>query len=548
MPRFRDVTIRSKLYGLVICSTVGLAVVLGLAGWLLYNYRVNGPVYEVIIARKGALGELQPSSLNVGEAFLALYQVHNGADAAEINRFTARFRQLEKDYRERREYWLQHLAPGPMLSALSGPVHEPAAEFFRVADDEFLPLVAKTDRQGATAVLADKLRPLYEKQRQAIEAAVQEADKRTAEQEEEVRAHLRFWLTVMVVLGLVTLAAVGALGGLTAQAVVRSTRQLLRRVNELASGGGDLTARIPVQGRDEPGQVAEGINALLGKIQAVVQRVREASLQLLATASEIAATSRQQGGTVQGLSSATAQVAAAVQEISATSKELSGTMDEVKGRADQAAALATAGQSHLGDMESAIGQLIEATGSIAAKLAVIREKADGINMVVTTITKVADQTNLLSINAAIEAEKAGEYGRGFLVVAREIRRLADQTAVATLDIDTMVRQMQDAVSAGVMQVDKFSGEVRTGAGRVADLNGKTGQIISEVHGLRDRFKLVNEGMRNQSIGAAQISEAMGSMTANIRQTATALEEFNRATENLRGAVELLNQEVARFTV
>jgi methyl-accepting chemotaxis protein WspA len=169
-------------------------------------------------------------------------------------------------------------------------------------------------------------------------------------------------------------------------------------------------------------------------------------------------------------------------------------------------------------------------------------------MVVTTITKVADQTNLLSINAAIEAEKAGEYGRGFLVVAREIRRLADQTAVATLDIETMVRHMQDAVSAGVMQVDKFSGEVRAGASRVADLNGKTGQIIAEVDGLSDRFKLVNEGMRNQSIGAAQINEAMGSMTVNIRQTATALEEFNQATEHLRGAVELLNQEVARFTV
>ena len=84
-------------------------------------------------------------------------------------------------------------------------------------------------------------------------------------------------------------------------------------------------------------------------------------------------------------------------------------------------------------------QLVESTASVSAKLGMIREKADSINAVVTTITKVADQTNLLSINAAIEAEKAGEYGRGFLVVAREIRRLADQTAVATLDIETMVQ-------------------------------------------------------------------------------------------------------------
>ena len=97
-----------------------------------------------------------------------------------------------------------------------------------------------------------------------------------------------------------------------------------------------------------------------------------------------------------------------------------------------------------------------------AKLAVLNEKASNINQVVTTITKVADQTNLLSLNAAIEAEKAGEHGRGFAVVATEIRRLADQTAIASYDIEQLVKEMQSAVSAGVMGMDKFSEEVRRG--------------------------------------------------------------------------------------
>src|SRR4029077_12542563 len=149
---------------------------------------------------------------------------------------------------------------------------------------------------------------------------------------------------------------------------------------------------------------------------------------------------------------------------------------------------------------------------------------ENINLVVSTITKVADQTNLLSINAAIEAEKAGEYGRGFLVVAREIRRLADQTAVATLDIESMVRHMQDAVSAGVMQMDKFSGEVRQGLGRIQEIHGQTGQIIAEVQSLTALFEAVNEGMHQQSIGAQQISEAMSQMTESSRQTASSLEE------------------------
>src|ERR1700681_3630636 len=109
---------------------------------------------------------------------------------------------------------------------------------------------------------------------------------------------------------------------------------------------------------------------------------------------------------------------------------------------------------------------VEASASINERLAVLSDKAGNIGTVVTTITRVADQTNLLSLNAAIEAEKAGEYGRGFAVVATEIRRLADQTAVATYDIEQMVKEMQQAVSAGVMGMDKFSEEVRRG---VADV-------------------------------------------------------------------------------
>ena len=197
-----------------------------------------------------------------------------------------------------------------------------------------------------------------------------------------------------------------------------------------------------------------------------------------------------------------------MREISATSEELAETMEDVNKRADQASNLAAAGREGLEGIETHHAQLMESTGSISAKLGIIREKSESINAVVTTITKVADQTNLLSINAAIEAEKAGEYGRGFLVVAREIRRLADQTAVATLDIENMVRLMQDAVSAGVMQMDKFGGEFRSGMDRVKEINCQTGRIIEEVEGLTERFQSVNEAMRSQSIAAKQINEAM----------------------------------------
>ena len=103
-------------------------------------------------------------------------------------------------------------------------------------------------------------------------------------------------------------------------------------------------------------------------------------------------------------------------------------------------------------------------------------------------------------------------------------------------------------SAGVMQTDKFGEEVRSGVGRVAEINGQTGQIISEVAALGERFGSANEGMSNQSVGAQQINEAMGSIVANVRQKSAALEELNKATHQLRASAEQLNQEIASFKV
>jgi methyl-accepting chemotaxis protein WspA len=355
-------------------------------------------------------------------------------------------------------------------------------------------------------------------------------------------------LFLLVVFSVAALVLGTTLSFILGRSISRSTGLLLGRVKQMAGGASDLTSRITPPSRDEMGELATGINAMMGKIQTIVQRVRQTSVALLSTAVEIGATAKQQQATAQGLGSSTAEVAAAAQEIFATAKELAGTMAEVNERANRAGLLAASGQSQLTTIETSMKRLIDAADSVSGKLATIREKAENINLVVTTITKVADQTNLLSINAAIEAEKAGEYGRGFLVVAREIRRLADQTAVATLDIENIVQHMQDAVSAGVMQMDTFAAEVRAGVKSVTEINRQTSQIIEAVQSLANRFQAVNDGMRDQSVGAEQISEAMDHVAGGAKQTEASLQEFNQVAVQLRQSAELLNQEVALFTV
>ncbi len=270
------------------------------------------------------------------------------------------------------------------------------------------------------------------------------------------------------------------------------------------------------------------------------------SVQLHATGTEIAAAAKEQDMTANSFSASYTQIASAVKEISATSQQLLATTNEIRARADQTSGLADSGRSGLESMQHSMQRLADSTGSISAKLGVVREKASGINSVVTTITKVADQTNLLSINAAIEAEKAGDAGRGFLVVAREIRRLADQTAVATLDIEQMVRQMQSAVSAGVMEMDKFHEDVRGGIATVSQIAGQMGQIIDQVQSLAQEFHAVREAVQQQTTGSRQIDDATGQMITGVRQVATAARDFSQAAANMRESVTSLQSELSQF--
>ena len=245
--------------------------------------------------------------------------------------------------------------------------------------------------------------------------------------------------------------------------------------------------------------------------------------------------------------SSTSDAVAAVKEITGTSQELARTMNEVNALAASTGIKAAEGRSDLEGMDATMRGLEKSTSSIGAKLTTISERASNINLVITTMVKVADQTNLLSINAAIEAEKAGDYGLGFLVVAREISRLADQTAHASLDIERMVKEMQSSVTSGVKEMNIFAEQVQGGVREIGQISSKLGDIISAVEGISGRFGQVTEGMRAQTQGAEQIRDAMVRLADGAARTASSLNDSNRATVELRSAVGELKDEVSRFT-
>ncbi|MEP7313008.1 MAG: methyl-accepting chemotaxis protein [Pseudomonadota bacterium] len=417
------------------------------------------------------------------------------------------------------------------------------AEYLRT-QQQILQLGADLKYDEANKLWRETFDPKFEAARAAIQAVVdynkEDADRSIM----QIIAAIVSAKVGMLVAFLATVVLIFFCAHYLMQGIAVPLGQLTAIVDVLRAG--DFSQRVRLQRRDEFHALGEGFNRMTDELTALVDQVQKSSIQVNSSVTEIAATSKEQQATASEIAATTTQIGATSKEISATSRELVKTMDEVAQVAEQSATLAGSSQAGLANMEETMGHVIEAAASINSKLAVLNEKAGNINQVVTTITKVADQTNLLSLNAAIEAEKAGEYGRGFAVVATEIRRLADQTAVATFDIEQMVKEIQSAVAAGVMGMDKFSEEVRRGMQEIQQVGGQLSQIIHQVQALAPRVESVNEGMQAQATGAEQISQALMQLTEAARQTVDSMNQSGVAIGELNQVSTVLRNGVSRF--
>jgi methyl-accepting chemotaxis protein WspA len=534
---------------LLVTVFAGLFLIFCATTWYTIDQvRVQGRIYEQIVSGKDLIADILPPPEYIIEAYLVARELNDETDPTRITPLVERGDQLRVDYESRQEFWRRVLPQNSLKDLMTVTAYRSAMQFFQLRDEQFVPAIRAGDHERAKAILA-QMKQQYDAHRLAIDQVVQLANQQNAAFESQSKDVIAHQTTLLMVLAAAILLVVGFMA-VYAQRSARDLSSRIRMASDIANrvASGDLATEVPTTDRnDEAGHLLQAIQKMTLSLRGLVMRAKQASIELMSTATEFAATSRQQEATVQSFGASTNQIAAAVKQISATSAELLTTMEGVNVVAGQTATMAEDGQAGLRNLDNTM-ELAGAANTMAARLAAIREEAAEITGVVTTISKVADQTNLLSINAAIEAEKAGEQGLGFLVLAREIRRLADQTAVATLDIEQMVKQMQTAVSAGVMEIDRFAEEVKSGVGNVVRVGGQFGQIITQVKTLSERFDAVNHGMRSQSQGASQIGDAMGQMIDGARQTSVSLREFNSATESLRDAVSVLKQEIALFQV
>jgi methyl-accepting chemotaxis protein WspA len=400
--------------------------------------------------------------------------------------------------------------------------------------------------EQARVALEQELTPEWGDGRKQLNVVIDRNRDQTAGATEAIRQAVTAAKISMGLSLLVAILAAGLCGLLLMRAITAPMSRIVQILETMRNG--DLSSRLNLDRKDEFGEVQTGFNDMMTELTSLVSQAQRSSVQVTTSVTEIAATSKQQQATATETAATTTEIGATSREIAATSRDLVRTMTEVSTAADQASVLAGSGQQGLARMEDTMHSVMGAADLVNAKLAILNEKAGNINQVVVTIVKVADQTNLLSLNAAIEAEKAGEYGRGFAVVATEVRRLADQTAVATYDIEQMVREIQSAVSAGVMGMDKFSEEVRRGMSEVQQVGEQLSQIIHQVQALAPRVLMVNEGMQAQATGAEQINHALVQLGDASSQTVESLRQASFAIDELSQVAVGLRSGVSRFKV
>lgn len=311
---------------------------------------------------------------------------------------------------------------------------------------------------------------------------------------------------------------------------------------------GDLTQRLEFGRHDEFGLLIKGFNQMSNYLADLVSQIQRSGIQVTSSITELAATNKEQEVTANQHAATSSEIAASTSQIAATGTNLLQTMKKVNSLTKNAAFAAEEGHSGLENIDKTMVRMEEATGSIVTKLQILNEKAGNIAGVVQTINKVADQTNLLSLNAAIEAEKAGEYGAGFAVVATEIRRLADQTAVATFDIEQMVREVQTAISAAVMGIDKFAEDAHHSVEEVGTISEQLAGVIEQVEILTPQVESLTEGIEAQTLGAKQISEAVHQLNEAAQQTAESLTQTSASISQLHKAAMLLQEGAAIFKV
>ncbi len=539
-------SIRFKLALMAGPLLLGLMVIVVTGYATIGEVKVNGPLYQSIVETKDLVADVLPPPQYLLESYLVTLQMLQETDQRALQQLVARGKQLRKEYEERHAHWVRTLAAGPMKTALVEKSYRSGVAFLDSRDQEFVPAVLAGDVIKARALAAGKLNLHYREHRDAIDEVVAAAMPWQLQQEAQATGIVQARINKIALVSLVILGAATVVG-------LTIARRITSRLSTIEScfqtiSGGDLRIRIPVRGEDEVARLSRATNALLDNLEGMIGRVAMVTEQLASAAVQLSATAVEISGGTARLTSRATHTAAAVEEMNATVGQVAQNSGKAACLARETVETAKDGGAVVANTIEGMELLSEAVSSSSTIITELGKSSDQIGVIVGTIEDIADQTNLLALNAAIEAARAGEQGRGFAVVADEVRKLAERTTKATKEISDMIRQIQQDTRGAVDSMQHGKEKVSAGV----DLANKTGEaltrIVRMVSESADMIQQIAVASEEQSTATQQIAADIENVAQVTKESAAGANESAKACQDLSQIATELQRLVGNFRV
>ncbi len=350
-------------------------------------------------------------------------------------------------------------------------------------------------------------------------------------------------LQIGLLISLVVIGLVGIIGYVVSAVVSKNIRNVAASLEDMAQGDGDLTQRLQASGNDEVGQLVSSFNTFVGKLQGLIGEIVGSIAQLSAAAEEMSAVSAECNSSVSQQLAETEQVATAMNEMTDTVQEVARNATQASESAHNASAEADEGRKVVDETMSSITALADEVEKAAETIQKLEHDSENIGSVLDVIRGISEQTNLLALNAAIEAARAGEQGRGFAVVADEVRTLASRTQESTLEIQSMIESLQSGAAQAVSVMEQGRNQAKISVDNAARAGESLRAITGSVTNISDMNTQIASAAEEQSSVAEEIDRnvtnisQLGNQTADgAKQTAVSSHEMAQLAVQLQSLV------------
>ncbi len=328
--------------------------------------------------------------------------------------------------------------------------------------------------------------------------------------------------------------------------VAQPIRSIMHRIRDIAAGDGDLTQYLTVKSRDELGELAHWFNVFVGKLNHIVVDIRGNVTNLTSATTHMSHTTDQTGASVAHQRDEIEQVAHAMSEMGATVDEVTRNAAETANVAELTNSEALASKAVMDNTIHTINNLANEVDQVSQAIALLAKESNEISVVLEVIRNIAEQTNLLALNAAIEAARAGEQGRGFAVVADEVRTLAERTQRSTLEIQTMIESLQNGTKEAVDMMTRGKVQASNSVEQAAKAGSSLDAIIAAVERISGMSEQIAQAAQQHSQVSDQTLEHMENIQAVTLRTADDAAEVTVASEQLSSVASKLQDIVEQF--